>query len=318
MQTDRRHGSTATGEQTARLGLLWTTPTTASPLATTAEAGCEHGRGWSFCRHRRPSRGGASPLPAVPPRGPTCPSAHATQPASAPSPSQFCDRTGRTGRTGRTAQHSTALTPTVRPPSLCCSGGETNRRGHSSPPKLQPRRAIRTLLLHVPLSPPITPIHAPFLHTRASPLHPSVAAHAPLPASSRRLRLCHCHTLLAPCLSCRGPSRRSPVTVVPRQTIRPWPFIPAVSILGPSRQPSDKARIARVSHRNHATVARARTPIRCRSRVSATLGTLNPLHPVHKHSLVPAFSIDVPVPTTPIRGRRDPVSMPSSSDTTEG
>ncbi|EMD63318.1 hypothetical protein COCSADRAFT_27747 [Bipolaris sorokiniana ND90Pr] len=74
---------------------------------TTAEAGCEHGRAWSFCRHRRPSRS-ASPLPAVPPRGPTCPSAYATQPASAPSPSKFCDRTGQ-GRTGqdRTGQDST-------------------------------------------------------------------------------------------------------------------------------------------------------------------------------------------------------------------
>lgn len=114
--------------------------------------------------------------------------------------------------------------------------------------------------------PPITPIHAPFLHTRASPLHPSVAAHAPLPASSRRLRLHHCHTLLAPCLSCRGPSRRSPVTVTPR------PFIPAVSILGHLKKPSSKARIACVSLQNHATAPGARSPIRCQSRASAPLG----------------------------------------------
>ncbi|XP_014552773.1 hypothetical protein COCVIDRAFT_19195 [Bipolaris victoriae FI3] len=122
-----------------------------------------------------------------------------------------------------------------------------------------------TFLFPPPIT-PITPIHAPFLHTRASPLHPSVAAHAPLPASSRRLRLHHCHTLLAPCLSCRGPSRRSPVTVTPR------PFIPAVSILGPLKKPSSKARIACVSLQNHATAPGARSPIRCQSRASAPLG----------------------------------------------
>ena len=52
--------------------------------------------------------------------------------------------------------------------------------------------------------PPITPIHAPFLHTRASPLHPSVAAHAPLP----------CPKLPSPSPS-PLPYSASPVPVVP-------------------------------------------------------------------------------------------------------
>ncbi|EUC47586.1 hypothetical protein COCMIDRAFT_24459 [Bipolaris oryzae ATCC 44560] len=149
-------------------------PPTYFPLATAGgrNAGCEHGRAWSFCRHRRPSRvRGASPLPAVPPRGPTCPSAHATQPASAPSPSKFCDRTGQ-DRIGQDSIHAYATLPYATLPYAlprsAASAAKQNRRGHSSPPKLQPCRAIRTLFLHVPLPlpppPPITPIHAPFLH----------------------------------------------------------------------------------------------------------------------------------------------------------
>ena len=167
---------------------------------TTAEAGCEHGRAWSFCRHRRPSRS-ASPLPAVPPRGPTCPSAYATQPASAPSPSKFCDRTGqgRTGqdRTGQDSTHAYALALLHPPrnkstwPLLAAQAAAMPRYQDPLPPRSSS-------------PPPITPIHAPFLHTRASPLHPSVAAHAPLP----------CPKLPSPSPS-PLPYSASPVPVVP-------------------------------------------------------------------------------------------------------